>query len=268
MDSVAAETLSRFRLLGFGVVMNFPMMMDFYNIKTWVTFVGYGRSGHSFIGSALDAHPEICITHEADSIRRSVLMKDREELFASMFEHDRAVYEEGRKTDNRWGSPYSQRIEGQFKQDPSALKVMGNKNASIETQFDRDGFDRRMAEFQRFLGDEIAIKLIAVLRNPFDAGLLKEENYSILQYISEVYGDRLHLLKHESFIQDPRSEMIRLVSFLGLENTESHLEAVVKSAMPEVHRARYKIGYSEEDRSRIQCYIDKYPIFDGYSFDS
>ena len=36
----------------------------FDGVETFVMFIGYPRSGHSLIGSLLDAHPEIIVSHE------------------------------------------------------------------------------------------------------------------------------------------------------------------------------------------------------------
>ena len=33
-------------------------------MKTYVIFIGHSRSGHSIVGSLLDAHPEVIVTHE------------------------------------------------------------------------------------------------------------------------------------------------------------------------------------------------------------
>jgi hypothetical protein len=40
------------------------MKADFNAAKTFCFFVGYPRSGHSLIGSLLDAHPRLVIAHE------------------------------------------------------------------------------------------------------------------------------------------------------------------------------------------------------------
>jgi len=33
-------------------------------VEKFVSFIGYGRSGHSFIGAIMDAHPNVVIGHE------------------------------------------------------------------------------------------------------------------------------------------------------------------------------------------------------------
>jgi len=41
----------------------------FDKVRTYVMFVGYPRSGHSLIGSLLDAHPNVVIAHEMDALQ-------------------------------------------------------------------------------------------------------------------------------------------------------------------------------------------------------
>ncbi len=41
---------------------------DFSKVHTFVLFVGYPRSGHSLIGSMIDAHPNAIIAHEVPLI--------------------------------------------------------------------------------------------------------------------------------------------------------------------------------------------------------
>src|SRR5687767_7508658 len=38
-------------------------------VSSYVFFVGYPRSGHSLVGSLLDAHPDMAIAHEMDALR-------------------------------------------------------------------------------------------------------------------------------------------------------------------------------------------------------
>ncbi|MDP9138749.1 MAG: hypothetical protein M3N38_11330, partial [Pseudomonadota bacterium] len=41
----------------------------FDDLEVYCTFIGYPRSGHSIMGSLLDAHPNIIIAHELDALR-------------------------------------------------------------------------------------------------------------------------------------------------------------------------------------------------------
>ncbi len=238
-------------------------------INTWLMFVGYGRSGHSFIGSSLDAHPNVCIAHEADAVRRSQSeFEDRKQLFEAMFAHNREIVASGRLTDNRWGKPYRQYIDGQLKEDLSKVTVIGNKNGAIETGSSRREFDERLKAFEAVLGDQVRVKFLCVLRNPFDVGLLSEGVFDLLQYISSEYRDRFLTLRHEDFISDPEHELSRVCRFLGVPVIDEHLRLVASKTFKKVHKARYKIDYSSAQISSLQHSIDQHSLFHGYRFDS
>ncbi len=242
---------------------------SFSNVKTWLTFVGYGRSGHSFIGSILDAHPNVCVAHEADAMRRSESeFQDRDELFRAMYQHNQEIVSKGRLTNNRWGDPYKQALKGQVKNDPKALRVLGNKNGSIETGADKELFDRRLQRFESFLGNEVCVKLVAVLRNPFDAGLMDEKVFETVQRIKDSYVERIFVMKHEEFIANPRNLTSALLRFLDVPVLESHLSVVAESTFKTVHRARFKIEYTEDQLKKIQRCINSCPVFSGYTYES
>lgn len=238
-------------------------------IRTWLMFVGYGRSGHSFIGSALDAHPNVCIAHEADAVRRSLdgEFESAGKLFEYLNEHEKEILASGRLTDNRWGEPYRQSIQGQLKPDLSSVTVIGNKNGSIETGNDLRAFEERLSRFESFLGSSIQVKFLCVLRNPFDSGLLDPNVYRLLQALSERFSERFLLLRHEDFVQGPRRELGRLCEFLDVPFLESHFEAVEARAFKKVQKSRYKIDYSESEISLIKECINGNRIFKGYSYE-
>lgn len=45
---------------------------DLSKIHTFVLFVGYPRSGHSLIGSIMDAHPNVIIAHEVKQLHQDL----------------------------------------------------------------------------------------------------------------------------------------------------------------------------------------------------
>ena len=42
---------------------------DFEKLQAYCMFIGYPRSGHSLVGSLLDAHPNIIIAHELNALQ-------------------------------------------------------------------------------------------------------------------------------------------------------------------------------------------------------
>ena len=48
--------------------LNWPSREVYDKIRTFVLFIGYPRSGHSLVGSLIDAHPHAVVSHEVDII--------------------------------------------------------------------------------------------------------------------------------------------------------------------------------------------------------
>ena len=63
------------------------------NVEKFVFFVGYARSGHSMIGSVIDAHPDMVIAHEyflfdkcIDMLKQGKdMFEDKVKLFNSLY---------------------------------------------------------------------------------------------------------------------------------------------------------------------------------------
>src|SRR4030042_2237983 len=53
----------------------------FKDIKVFCMFIGYQRSGHSFIGALLDAHPNAVIGMEVDALNLVKLGYKRNQIF-------------------------------------------------------------------------------------------------------------------------------------------------------------------------------------------
>jgi phage terminase large subunit-like protein len=49
----------------------------FHDVGVFCIFIGYPRSGHSLVGSLLNAHPEVIISHELDVLRCAAIVYDK-----------------------------------------------------------------------------------------------------------------------------------------------------------------------------------------------
>jgi hypothetical protein len=82
-------------------------------IQTLALFIGYPRSGHTLIGSLLDAHPHIVIANELDIFQRwtewTEAEKTRENLINKMYENSfRQAQDIGyRSAEKRYGRTYA-----------------------------------------------------------------------------------------------------------------------------------------------------------------
>ena len=72
-------------------------------------FVGYPRSGHSLIGSLLDAHPNMLVAHELSALKYLLAGFRKEQIFYLLLENSRAFTRPGV---NGVGIPTKYQISG------------------------------------------------------------------------------------------------------------------------------------------------------------
>src|SRR5688572_9593174 len=67
------------------------------DVRGYCMFVGYPRSGHSLVGSLLNAHPNVVIAHELDALKYVERGVSRGGLFSLILRRDRRFAEMGRR---------------------------------------------------------------------------------------------------------------------------------------------------------------------------
>lgn len=245
-------------------------------IECFCLFVGYPRSGHSLLGSLLDAHPEAVIAHELDVLRYVDAPFRREQLTALLLENSRRIAEAGRMQ-----TGYRYDVPGQWQGRASPLRVLGDKRGGGATRRlqARPG---RLEALRRLLG--VPLRFVHVVRNPFDnisaicrLGRRRDLDRSIQRYLSLLgENDRLRAglsdrewidVRHEELIESPRMELERVCAFLGLEAGKGYLHDCGGVVWTSAHRARHEIEWTKAALGRVQDGIDRSPVLRGYSFD-
>ncbi len=93
-------------------------------VRTLVQFVGFPRSGHSVVGSLIDAHPDAVVAHELDLMGLLEQGFSRDQLFALVCANSAEFDLHGRS----WNG-YSYRVEGGASGPPRCPVVLGDKKA-------------------------------------------------------------------------------------------------------------------------------------------
>lgn len=145
------------------------------SIKKFVYFVGYHRSGHSIIGSLLDAHPHIVVAHEYfisshfPELNRAASSDQawKQNLFNKLYRESLAdVRERQHHSLKGYSLAFDGLWQGRFNQ---SIEIIGDKSGGRATKDymnDRDGFKRNYLRMKAAIG--IPIYILHVLRNPFD----------------------------------------------------------------------------------------------------
>ena len=205
-------------------------------IGKFLLFFGSGKSGHSIVGSLLDAHEHVIIPHEYHLFRKwdSLKRKTKKEWQSNIY---RQLYKKSRKDsvgirqDSAKG--YSLGVSGLWQgRYDSYISVIGDKSGGSTRQEymkDKDLFGRRFKELIGLL--KIPICFIHVVRNPFDH-VASRVLYAHMANISAVsaFKKKLqgHKLSQTSLVLDMTTEMVRSYKaeeeMIELFNVENILE--------------------------------------------
>ena len=146
------------------------------NIKTFIFFIGYARSGHSVVGSILDAHPHIVVSNELQFMAKwnKIFSKQKREiginnLFNTIYLNSMTSLLPGMSRE-RNSKGYTLEIhpswQGRF---DNYIDVIGDKSGGIVTMEyikNKEGFAANYRDLKARLA--IPIKVLHVIRNPYD----------------------------------------------------------------------------------------------------
>ncbi|MEA5472294.1 sulfotransferase [Spirulina sp. 06S082] len=255
----------------------------FQEIDRFCLFIGYPRSGHTIVGSLLDAHPNIIIAHEQDVleyIRRGVQKKELYHFLLNNSQRHGQNREDLANTGKE--KEYSYNVPNQWQGRFQKLKVIGdNKGGSTSRQL---GEDISLLETTSNIVNK-PIDFIHVIRNPYDniASILvrgqgdwSSPEFCIKKYFSlceivervqkKVAVEQFHQLRHEDFIVNPQETLTKLCEFLGQSAPEDYLCDCASIVFASPNKTRTKIQWKPEEIERIQAEMEKFDFLKGYSF--
>ena len=152
-------------------------------VEKFVFFIGYQRSGHSIIGSFMDAHPHMVIAHEfmlftkwkelEDEYHRTDhfnSLKTKSLLFSSLYWDSHADADHGWRSGQLKNKNYTLTIDSQWQgRYDGYIRVIGDKSGGATTTVytsSPKNFELYLADLKRTVG--IPVKVLHVVRNPFD----------------------------------------------------------------------------------------------------
>lgn len=248
----------------------------FESLETYCMFIGYPRSGHSLVGSLLDAHPEIIIAHEFNALRLFAKGFSARQIYYFLLQSSQRHAAAGRKE-----TKYSYQVFNQWQGKFKKLKVIGDKKGSGSNKIIRNN-----PEILDILGDkiDIPIKFIHVTRNPYDnitTMMFKNEKsleYSINSYFKKcetvanfkqkVDPNNIFEFRHESLIENPQNILNQLCIFLGVEATQDYLDDCASIIFKSPHQSRFKFKWTQELIKLVANKIELFDFLQGYSYEN
>ena len=248
--------------------------VNFADLRAYVLFIGYPRSGHSLVGSLLDAHANMVVAHEADALAWVGDGFTREEIFHLLLRNAREFTESGRE----W-TDYKYEVPGQHHGKFTRLHIIGDKKGQGTANQLRTR-PELLDQARRVIG--LPIKLVHVLRNPYDnISTIAAREAIGLEAASDLHftlsdtvaatrarvpaADWLDL-RHEDVIAHPRESVRRLVGFLGEEAPDAYVEACASIIFPSPNQSRHKATWTPALLEATQARIDARPALAGYRF--
>ena len=147
-------------------------------VNTFVFFVGHGRSGHSIVGSLMDSHPHMVISHELDLFKKlshGLLAPTKSAIFNAIWENTKQTINASLNASMesairaRSNKGYTLLVDGLYQgKYVDYVDVIGDKKAGSTTEkfYTQPEKWKRVFNILTSLG--VTLKVIHVIRNPYD----------------------------------------------------------------------------------------------------
>lgn len=247
----------------------------FASVETLCLFIGYARSGHSLIGSLLDAHRNAIIADELDALKYIQAGFSENQLFYLLLRNSEQSARAGRE---RTG--YSYRVPGQWQGRFEELRVIGDKMGRTAAA--------RFVAFPKLLDTlcgrfHVKTKFLHVIRNPYDIistmalahpralEVACDRFFEVVEDVGKIkrrcQTGMVHDLRHEDFVGDPKNELRKVCAFLNLEPGDDYLDACARIVYKSPHKSREKISWSPGLIASVRERMSRIPFLSCYSFD-
>ncbi|PSO86707.1 MAG: sulfotransferase family protein [Cyanobacteria bacterium QS_5_48_63] len=222
----------------------------FQNVDKYCMFIGYPRSGHSLVGSLLDAHPNIIIAHELNALNFVDMGFNQQQIYYLILKNSRKLATQGRKS-----SSYSYEVHHQWQGKFRDLKVIGDKKGGDSTSK-----LRYKPELLNVLQNKIDVpaKFIHVIRNPYD-------NISTMYTRSNKKDKELADSINQYF--NPKFWLNEICKFLGIDAGDDYLDDCANIIYQSPNKSRHKVQWNDELIETVKNKMNQYNFLTGYSYE-
>jgi hypothetical protein len=248
----------------------------FQDVETYCMFIGYPKSGHSLIGSLLDAHPDIVIAHELDALKYLHARFTKRQLYSLLLANSRRFAVTGRH-----GRHYSYAVPGQWQGKFRHIRIIGDKKGEGSTLRLRAN-PELLRRLRNVVG--VPVKIIHVVRNPYDniSTIATRRRLSLQDAIAHYFAlcdtvattktqipnTDLFEIRHEAFVANPHGLLQELCRFLGMEATDDYLEACAGIVFQAPRQTRTGAQWYYELIRLVQDNIARFPFLQGYRYEN
>jgi hypothetical protein len=246
----------------------------FRQVKAFTLFIGYPRSGHSLVGSLIDAHSDAIIAHEANALKALRYGFRRDQIFYYLLRNSERFTQAGRLS-----TGYSYLVPGQWQGRFRELRVIGDKYGDFTTT----ALVRRPWLLERLREEvKVPVKFFHVLRSPYDniTTIFRRSRRtprtlpeSIEYYFSLVEGvarlkeripaEDLIEVQLEEIVASPVEILRRSCEFLGLVPGEDYLQACASIVFKSPKKTHSEIEWPRELVDLVRAQARAFPFLAG-----
>jgi hypothetical protein len=248
----------------------------FVQVRTFCLFIGYPRSGHTLVGSLVDAHPNALIANELNMVGHVKRGFSRLQIYALILANSRRFARAGWK----WMG-YSYAVPNQWQGRFERLEVLGDKRGPgvIRLLRANPGLLGRVRETL-----DTDLRFIHVIRNPFDnittmslRHRLPLESavayyFALCQGVAELKSqlrpDAMLDVWHERLVERPADEITRLCGFLDLVPHPDYVRDCASVVFPAPTHTRSRIVWPPDVVGEVTARAQAFPWLAGYTFAS
>lgn len=247
---------------------------EFDRVNNYCTFIGCGRTGHSLIGSLIDAHPDMVMSDELNVMTLVENGFSKRQIYALIIAQSQKQAQTGREV-----TGYSYLVPNQWQGKFRNLKVIGDKFSTTTTAIAQQKPYLLKQLNRRFQTD---IKFIHITRNPFDIiktfttregielktaiQLYYLASSAIAEVKEQINPNNLLEFSHEAFIDNPSAYLTMICGFLGVESSPEYLAACSSIVYQAPHKSRYEIDWDKASIDLVNQMIDEFSFLRNYSF--
>lgn len=281
MDRLSEQTAARLakpprrrnRLFLQSLFGGFAHRGTFKYLETFCAFIGYPRSGHTLIGSLIDAHRNALVADELNALRFIDAGFSKQQVCYLMLRNSQRSAAAGRE---RTGYRYE--VPGQWQGRFEKLRLIGDKmggSTALRLKF----HPALLESLPRVL--QLKTKFIHVVRNPYDIISTTHMRRTPLSQAVEMFFQRCEAvayvksrvphnvfeLRHEAFVAEPQRILRDLCGFLALKGDDQYYQACASIVFRAPHASRHEITWPDDLRARIARKIERFSFLQGYSFE-
>jgi len=249
--------------------------MNYDKLEHFCLFVGYPRSGHSIVGSMIDAHPDAIMAHELDFMKLLKNGASSTELYNKIIDNSKQVLKNGRTGEKLEAggrrAKYQYKIDTGWHAKARNLKIIGDKRANDTTLSLNE--DYKLLKKLKVVTSK-APKIIHVVRNPYDniatmSRAIGNEAFNLYEKLCETIDkirkdeDVLDIYQ-ECLILHSKEQIVRMCDYLGLSTDENYLSQCAGALFDKPNMTRLNRKWTNKQLDRVNKLIDKYDWLSKY----